>query len=224
MFKYAFHALLMPLAAQCMPMFFVTKPNFCSTSVEIAGDTLLNINWEAPEMDEDGKTNGQAYSLSITPSGGSRGRNRRKSKGSDRQITVLKANKKGVGKGQILYTSPEDGGKLDICVLNRGASQRAPVMFGFNVIVGHDKSYYEEEALDKHLSRLQVNIMKMKDEIEDIIREADYMKNVEKGFHEHSLSMHAASHWWPMIQTLVLLLTGATTIMHMISFFNKRVF
>lgn len=223
MLYYVALGLLMPLAARAMPMFFLTKPNHCSSSVEISGDTLLTINWEAPEMDDNGQTDGEYYTFTVTPSGGSRGRNRRsKSRGNSRQVTSLKGDKK--GKGKILYTSPEEGGKLDICIINKSASPKTPIVFGFSVMVGHDKSYYEQEAIDKHLSTMQVNLMKIKDEIEDIIREADYMKDTEKSFHKHSLSMHAASHWWPMIQTLVLLLTGVTTIMHMISFFNKRVF
>ncbi|GMH89790.1 hypothetical protein TrVE_jg6273 [Triparma verrucosa] len=62
----------------------------------------------------------------------------------------------------------------------------------------------------------------LRDRISFIISEADYMKSSEVEFHNQSLKMNAASVWWPVIQILVLIVTGIAWTVHLTSFFRKR--
>jgi len=65
-------------------------------------------------------------------------------------------------------------------------------------------------------------MVRLKNEMSVILREADFAKEREMVFHGQSISMNAASMWWPIIQLSVLLLTGFTQAMHMIGFFKSR--
>ncbi|GMH69137.1 hypothetical protein TrLO_g1998 [Triparma laevis f. longispina] len=72
--------------------------------------------------------------------------------------------------------------------------------------------------LNPILSRLST----LRDRITWIINEADYMKLTEVEFHDQSVKMNSASVWWPVIQILVLLVTGIAWTVHLTSFFRKR--
>jgi len=113
---------------------------------------------------------------------------------------------------------------LNVCVRYRGASALNPIRFGLRVASGRDSVYYKEKAADGHLTSLQVQMMKGVDDIEDMIKVSEFTRRVEQDFYDHNLSVYSASLWWPMIQTCVILGTGVTTMLHMMSFFNKRVF
>jgi hypothetical protein len=64
--------------------------------------------------------------------------------------------------------------------------------------------------------------MKLTDDMGGILREADMAKTREVEFHNQSVSMHAASQWWPILQILVLLATGFTQVKAMVQFFKTK--
>jgi hypothetical protein len=64
--------------------------------------------------------------------------------------------------------------------------------------------------------------MKLTDDMDGVLREADMAKTREVEFHNQSASMHAASQWWPILQMVVLLATGFTQASAMIHFFKSK--
>jgi len=55
-----------------------------------------------------------------------------------------------------------------------------------------------------------------------ILSEADFSKEREAVFHQNTESMHAASIFWPIVQTCVLIMTGFTQARHIVTFFQQR--
>lgn len=171
----------------------------------------------------------EKYSLVITPSYDTGSGNRKADrKHRQRHASAAKKNKRLVEPlktptGSVQY---EAFGPitLNVCVRFRYASASNPIRFGLRVASGRDSAYYKEKAVDGHLNSLQVQLMKGVDDIEDMIKVSEFTRRVEQDFYDHNLSVYSASQWWPMIQTCVILGTGVTTMLHMVSFFNKRVF
>jgi len=123
--------------------------------------------------------------------------------------------------GKILYKTELDG-TVQVCIRAQGASAEHPVRVSLFVATGHDAVHYKHEEMEKHLSKLQIALMKLTDDMDGVLREADMAKTREVEFHNQSASMHAASQWWPILQMVVLLATGFTQASAMIHFFKSK--
>ncbi len=123
--------------------------------------------------------------------------------------------------GKILYETEVDG-TVQVCIRAQGASSDNPVRVSLMVATGLDSVHYKQQEMEHHLSKLQVALLRSTDEMGGILREADMAKTREVEFHNQSVSMHAASQWWPILQILVLLGTGFTQVKAMVQFFKSK--
>jgi hypothetical protein len=123
--------------------------------------------------------------------------------------------------GKLLYETEVDG-TVQVCIRAQAASTDNPVRVSLMVATGLDSLHYKHQEMEHHLSKLQVALMKLTDDMGGILREADMAKTREVEFHNQSVSMHAASQWWPILQILVLLATGFTQVKAMVQFFKTK--
>lgn len=120
-------------------------------------------------------------------------------------------------------------GEVQICFRPSGASSLHPMRFGLQVDKEDEVHAHEDldkafnlTATDHHLTHMEVEMKHLVVSMKNILNEADYGKDREMAFHEKTLSMHAASMWWPIVQLSVLMLTGFTQVNHMVRFFQRR--
>lgn len=207
---------------------------FIILSVNVPANTLITVYYEVPGKDMGNLQPKDNVNLAITPKrlsddegidddDESNQRNGRRKKQRRSKLNRRKVQQLTMNKGTVTYETSSVDSRIELCVRSRSANKSNPLRIGLRVVIGHDIEYYRTQAKNNHLSDMQANLMKLRDEIEDMIRSTDSMKKTEESFHDHNMSVHQASLWWPLIQTCVLLITGVTTIMHMTSFFSKHV-
>jgi hypothetical protein len=86
----------------------------------------------------------------------------------------------------------------------------------------HEEETADQTSVDKHLTHMEMEMKHLMNSMKDIIAEADFSKDRETHFHHQTLSMHAASMWWPIVQLCVLLLTGFTQANHVVRFLKSK--
>lgn len=123
--------------------------------------------------------------------------------------------------GKILHRAAHDG-ELSVCLRSTSATEENPQRFGIQVLSGHDDEHYAHEGTEHHLSKLQTHIMRMNDEVQGVLAEADMAKEREMVYHDQSESMHAGAMYWPVLHVCVLVLVGVTQAGHMIRFFKSK--
>jgi len=123
--------------------------------------------------------------------------------------------------GKFMYQTKSNG-PVEICVVAKMASEKNPMRFGITVQSGKDVAHYKQEEMEHHLSHMQVKILQLTDMMNEVLRNADYAKELEVMAHNQSLSMHSASIWWPIMQVFILLLTGVAQASHMVRFFQSK--
>jgi len=133
-------------------------------------------------------------------------------------------------KGSVEHTV-QTSGEVQVCFRASGANSQNPMRFGLRVEKEDEvHAHYEgllnkaanASAADHHLTHMEVEMKHLIVSMKNILSEADFGKDREMAFHEKTLSMHAASLWWPIVQISVLLLTGFTQVNHMVRFFQRR--
>lgn len=128
--------------------------------------------------------------------------------------------------GSIVYETQQNG-EVNVCLRASMASASNPMRFALQVEKEsevHAHAEEEEEATDaaKHLSHMEMEMKHLMASMKNIISEADFSKERETSFHHQTLSMHAASMWWPIVQLCVLLLTGFTQANHVVRFLKSK--
>ena len=123
----------------------------------------------------------------------------------------------------------EVDGEAKICVRASGASNQNYMRFGLQIDIEDSTKYNDinessadEEALDGHLSHMEMEMKRIQNGMKTILSEADFSKSREAVFHQNTESMHAASTFWPIVQTCVLIMTGFTQARHLVMFFSSR--
>jgi emp24/gp25L/p24 family/GOLD len=131
-------------------------------------------------------------------------------------------------KGAVMHTT-QTSGDVQVCVRASGASSQNPMRFGIRVEKEDEVHAHEDLSkavnlthTDHHLTHMEVEMKHLVVSMKNILSEADFSKDREMAFHEKTMSMHAASMWWPIVQLSVLLLTGFTQVNHMVRFFQQR--
>jgi hypothetical protein len=76
--------------------------------------------------------------------------------------------------------------------------------------------------LGGHLSHLELEMKRIDSGMQSILSEADFVKTKEGAFHIQTMNMHRATTYWPIVQCLVLLMTGFTQASHIVRFFKSR--
>lgn len=131
-------------------------------------------------------------------------------------------------RGTITYEVPESG-EVSACIRATAATATAPMRFGIQMskedeAEAHDKGKIEppENSIDQHLTHMEIEMKHLQTSMRNIISEADFSKQRETRFHHQTLSMHAASMWWPIVQVCVLLLTGFTQANHVVRLLKSK--
>mmetsp|Transcript_26143 Transcript_26143/g.58580 ORF Transcript_26143/g.58580 Transcript_26143/m.58580 type:complete len:214 (-) Transcript_26143:180-821(-) len=122
--------------------------------------------------------------------------------------------------GVLPMTSGSDA-RHNLCVTPEGALNK-PVVFSLYTRLGRSDSYYQEMAASEHLDRLQLEVVRLTDQLAQLLDEADYMKEREVEFHEMTETMNTNAQWWPILQITILLLTGVFQVKNLKRFFQKQ--
>jgi len=122
--------------------------------------------------------------------------------------------------GVLTMTTGTDA-KHNLCVKPEGSFKK-PVVFSLSLSLGHSDGYYEEMAASEHMDRLQLEVVRLTDQLAQILDEADYMKEREVEFHEATEAMEHNAQWWPILQICILLLTGVFQVKHLKRFFQRQ--
>jgi hypothetical protein len=151
-------------------------------------------------------------------------------------------------KGTIEFIMGEMDGEVDICVQSISALKMAPSRLGLFVTVdetesasedaeeahktkdrelekekdGEEVAFMDHKSIKQQMSRLERDLKTLNNRVQTILSNADVNKDQEKVFHEQSLAMNRASSYWPLIQLMVLLVTGFTQVNHIVKYMKSR--
>jgi hypothetical protein len=211
------------------PFYVVTSPVPKCVTVEVPSETMVHISWDIPELkhlvDQAGRKKQTILTISQTAAINESKfteqfkkkdkKKRRKNKSPTKTEILEQASSK------IMYMTETDG-PVQACIRAQGASAKSPVRISIVVETGHDAAHYLHEEQEHHLSKVQLQFLRLQDSLGNILKEADSAKERETEFHNQSVSMHAATRWWPMVQIMVLLITGFTQASAMVNFFKSK--
>lgn len=119
----------------------------------------------------------------------------------------------------------ETDGEAKICIRASGASNENHMRFGIQINVEESQKYKssaDEVSLDGNLSHMEMEMQRIQNGMKTMLSEADFAKSREAIFHQNTESMHAASTFWPIVHTCVLIMTGFTQARHIVQFFQTR--
>ena len=129
--------------------------------------------------------------------------------------------------GNLIHKVEVDG-EAKICIRASGATKDNYMRFGLQIDIEESTRYKnsKDEAavgdLDENLSHMEMEMKRIQNGMKTILSEADFSKEREAVFHQNTESMHAASIFWPIVQTCVLIMTGFTQARHIVMFFQSR--
>ena len=125
--------------------------------------------------------------------------------------------------GTVQIETTKDG-IVEVCVQSLTASHTKAAIVSLQIMEDQErkKEVDLEMKAKSHLSMVEGNTRNMIRKVDQILRTADYAKEQEYEFHQQSLAMNRASHYWPMIHVAVLIITGFTFAHHMVAFFKAR--
>ena len=207
-----------------------TPKPFC-VSVEVPADVPVRVLYSCPDLGEWGSDGGLRITVDRegqkggwNVGGGKRGRQSKARGlfngkfGLDKSLVSEDATKED---GQIAFRSHE-AGVHKICATVLLAGPDRPVRMYLAAETGEDSDHYEKLGIEGHLNGMQVEVVKLNDQMEEILAEADYMKGIEVEFHNQSINMNSASKWWPIIQICILIMMGVVQYVHLRTFFQKK--
>lgn len=129
-------------------------------------------------------------------------------------------------RGKFAFTTHTPG-LHKMCLSSNGtqwtstaAKQRLRVHISLHI--GEDKEYYQKMVKDDNLSQLQLNVVKMSDQITQIQKEQDFHRYREASFRQVSEVLNSRVLWWATIQVIFVVLVGFWQTAHMRSFFIKK--
>ena len=67
-----------------------------------------------------------------------------------------------------------------------------------------------------------IGYVKLKDELAEILNEADYMKEKEVRFHRKAERINVAAVWWPVLQIGILVLTAVLQVQSLKNYFQAK--
>lgn len=201
-------ATLALLCCRADAMFLLLTPNSPQCFiVEYPPDTQLTLDYAMPALAEgaskDDGSRGATVSLMDR---------RGKKQVFSRQVSNER--------GQLSFSTVSEEAH-ELCISSTGKTVD-PLRFNFAFEVGQGDGYYEEMATQEHMDKLQLAVVKLNDELSQILSEADYMKEKEMDFHTKSEHMNTAAQYWPILQVAILLITGVFQAKHLKSFFQSK--
>jgi hypothetical protein len=137
--------------------------------------------------------------------------------------------------GTIKFLTGEEDGTVEICVQSILAAIKNPVRFTMKVTsvaadkedgesstVQSDGKSLDTSQLTSQMGRLERDIQTLHNRVKACLNNADFNKDQEAAFHQQSISMNKAARYWPMIQLIVILLTGFTQANHIVQYFRTH--
>jgi len=123
------------------------------------------------------------------------------------------------GQGQFSLRSPSN--TFQMCAVLNSADEMT-ARLELSMSLGHDDAYYQQMAVKERLSHFQVVVAQVAESLQEILSEADYMKEQEVFFHGQSIQMNQESAWWPILQVMILIFTGIFVVNNLKSFFKSK--
>jgi len=140
--------------------------------------------------------------------------------------------------GTIEFLTGEEDGTVDICVQSIVANRNSPSRISIQVtMTSAAKESSEDEAkpskdaagnsLDhdvakQEMSRLERDLQTLSNRVRAILNNADFNKDQEVAFHDQSVAMHSAAMYWPIIQLIVIIVTGFTQANHIVRYMKTH--
>jgi emp24/gp25L/p24 family/GOLD len=137
--------------------------------------------------------------------------------------------------GTIEFLTGEDDGTVDICVQSIVANRNSPSRIALNVtMVADDEDEDEEEAegtkskaidhqaAKAEMSRLERDLQALNNRARVVLSNADFNNEQQGAFIDQSVSMHSAATYWPIIQVLIIIVTGITQANHIIRYMRTH--
>lgn len=120
----------------------------------------------------------------------------------------------------IDYTTDNDG-YYCVCLKSLEKNKRASRVHLF-MNYGYDSDYYRILAEEQHFDDINLDVHILNDQMNLILREADYQKHKEVDFHTKTEEMDSSSIWWPIIQVTILVVTAILQAHYMKAFFKSN--
>merc|ERR1719223_394116 len=127
-------------------------------------------------------------------------------------------------RGKAIFTS-KMGGEHLVCLRTTTLSWFGTIRkfnFELEASYGERATDYKEVARQEHLSAIEVEIRKLNDKIRSIRSEQTYQRRREEEFRHTSEDTNSRVMWWSLLQTFVLLASGAFQIFSLQSFFREK--
>jgi len=197
-----------------MSMFFLTtKSQSKCFSLDVHPETFLHIKYEALDIDGEKKRSRKKPVITVTevevPLTKRRGK-----KNKPITETIDKPS------GEITHETIVSG-QVTVCFRAYLSKNADPLRFGLKITAGHEKINLSQDELKNQLAFLKENVEDIKYEVNDALLEENTAKGRKVVFHDQTVAMHAAAQRWPMVQILLVLVTGFIQASHMAKFFEK---
>ncbi|XP_074094415.1 transmembrane p24 trafficking protein eclair [Cotesia typhae] len=125
--------------------------------------------------------------------------------------------------GRISFTSQTPGEHV-ICLYSNSTAwfSGTQLRVHLDIQVGDHAIDYANLAQKEKLSKLQLRIRQLLDQVEQITKEQNYQRYREERFRQTSESTNSRVLWWSITQTVILLVMGAWQMRHLKSFFEAK--
>lgn len=223
---------------ESMPYFIISNPKARCVTVTAPHTTKLRIDYEAPDLDLSETKEPNVWVTINAKQLKSPSFNNAKEWNahfkSQLKVNAPTPTQERITqtKGSVAYETQQNG-QVEVCLRASMASSQNPMRFALHIqkeseIHAHEE--HEEQLqqqrdatdADRHLTHMELEMKHLMISMKNIIAEADFSKERETHFHHQTLSMHAASMWWPIVQLCVLLLTGFTQANHVVRFLKSK--
>ncbi|CAN0081869.1 unnamed protein product, partial [Hapterophycus canaliculatus] len=87
---------------------------------------------------------------------------------------------------------------------------------------GLQDKHYERVKKEFKLEDAQVSMVQLKNEAQQMLREADLAEDAESGYHRLLLQLKREVLWWPISQVVILMVMGFYQVRHLKSFFKSK--
>jgi hypothetical protein len=141
--------------------------------------------------------------------------------------------------GKVHFLTGQNDGTVEICVQSVLASIKNPARFALRVSMaaapepetapeaseeGKDgsKEGLAHAEITSNLSRLDRDLQTLHNRVKACLNNADFNKDQEAAFHNQSVDMNRAATYWPLIQLMILIITGFTQANHIVRYLKTH--
>jgi hypothetical protein len=121
-------------------------------------------------------------------------------------------------KGTISYTTSKISGSVHICVQSKKASPQYPSRAGIEV----QYDFYRKQQQKLLMSLADTLTYMRKDQVQAMLKEADYAKTLEVAFHAQSVQFSGDIIQYSMVHILCLILIAIVQLQFLLHFFNRK--